>query len=130
MKLLSISSINFFQHQCVKSVSIWKYSRLHFSRNFLHLDWIRRDAEYLSVFGPNAGKCRKNADQNDSQYTHFLCSACHGSNWWRTSWNLSSVLINFFSCMPVCRDIPHSFHILIFKMPKIQRTEASFSIAT
>ena len=23
----------------------------------LHSDWIRRDAEYLSVFSPNAGKC-------------------------------------------------------------------------
>ena len=24
---------------------------------FLHLDWIRRDTPYLSVFSPNAGKC-------------------------------------------------------------------------
>ena len=27
-------------------------------RIFLHLDWIRRDTEYLSVFNPNAGKYR------------------------------------------------------------------------
>ena len=26
-------------------------------RIFLHLDWIRRDTPYLSVFSPNAGKC-------------------------------------------------------------------------
>ena len=29
---------------------------------------------YLSVFSPNAGKCGKNADQNNSEYVHFLCS--------------------------------------------------------
>ena len=27
---------------------------------------------YLSVFSPNAGKCGKNADQNNSEYGHFL----------------------------------------------------------
>ena len=30
---------------------------------------------YLSVFSPNAGKCRKNADQNNSEYGLFLRSA-------------------------------------------------------
>ena len=29
---------------------------------------------YLSVFSPNAGKCGKNADQNNSEYGHFLRS--------------------------------------------------------
>ena len=29
---------------------------------------------YLSVFSPNVGKCGKNADQNNSEYRHFLCS--------------------------------------------------------
>ena len=28
--------------------------------------------EHLSVFSPNAKKCRKNADQNNSEYGHFL----------------------------------------------------------
>ena len=28
----------------------------------------------LSVFSPNAGKCRKNADQNNSEYGNFLRS--------------------------------------------------------
>ena len=31
--------------------------------------------KYLSVFSPNAGKCGKNADQNNSEYGHFLRSA-------------------------------------------------------
>ena len=53
---------------CVKSVRIRSYSGLHFSHSFLHLDWIRRDTKYLSVFSPNAGKCGKNADQNNSEY--------------------------------------------------------------
>ena len=30
---------------------------------------------YLFVFSPNAGKCRKNADQNNSEYGLFLRSA-------------------------------------------------------
>ena len=32
------------------------------------------DTLYLSVFSPNAGKCGKNADQNNSEYGHFLRS--------------------------------------------------------
>ena len=28
--------------------------------------------KYLSVFSPNAGKCGKNADQNNSEYGHLL----------------------------------------------------------
>ena len=35
-----------------------------------HSDWIGRDAEYLSVFGPNAGK----SDHNNSKFGHFLRS--------------------------------------------------------
>ena len=30
--------------------------------------------EYLSVFSLNVGKCGKNADQNNSEYGHFLRS--------------------------------------------------------
>ena len=29
---------------------------------------------YLSVFSPNAGKCRENDNQNNSEYGHFLFS--------------------------------------------------------
>ena len=32
---------------------------------------------YLSVFSPNAGKCRKNADQINFEYGHFLRSDSH-----------------------------------------------------
>ena len=39
-------------------------------RIFSHLDWMRRDTEYLSVFSPNAG----NTDQNNSEYGFFLRS--------------------------------------------------------
>ena len=54
------------------------YSELFWPAFFPHLDWIRRDTEYmeyLSVFSPNAGKCGKNADQNSCEYVHFLRSA-------------------------------------------------------
>ena len=41
---------------CVKRFRIRSYSGPHSSQIFPHLDWIRRDTEYLSVFSPNAGK--------------------------------------------------------------------------
>ena len=59
---------------CVKRVRIQSYSDPHFSRIFPHLDWIWRDTEYLPVFSRNAGKCGKNADQNNSEYGLFLRS--------------------------------------------------------
>ena len=57
---------------CVKSVRIWSYSGPHFSSIFPHSNWIRRDTDYLFVFSPNAGKCGKNANQNNSEYGFFL----------------------------------------------------------
>ena len=62
------------QKHCVKTVRIRSYSGPHFPPIFPHLDWIRRDTEYLSVFSPNEGKCGKNVDQNNSEYGHFLRS--------------------------------------------------------
>ena len=49
------------------------YSGPYFSRIFPHSDWIRRDT--VSVISPNAGKCGKNADQNNSKYGLLLRSA-------------------------------------------------------
>ena len=46
----------------VKSVRIRSYSGPHYS------------TPYLSVFSPNVEKCRKNEDQNNSEYGHFLHS--------------------------------------------------------
>ena len=43
----------------IRSVRIRSHYGPHFSRIFPHLDWIRRDIPYLSVFSPNAGKCGK-----------------------------------------------------------------------
>ena len=63
----------------VKRVRIRSYSGPDFSRIFPHSDWIRRDTPYLSVFSPNAGKSGKNADQNNSEYGLFLCSAAVNS---------------------------------------------------
>ena len=67
-----------FLYQGLRVVSrtarIQSYSGPHFSHIFPHWDWIRRDTNYLSVFSPNAGKCKKNADQNNSKYGHFLRS--------------------------------------------------------
>ena len=44
----------------VQSYSVILFSRIH--------------TPYLSVFSPNAGKCRKNADQNNSEYRYILSS--------------------------------------------------------
>ena len=40
----------------------------------MHLHLFLLDTPYLSVFSPNAGKCGKNEDQNNSEYRHFLRS--------------------------------------------------------
>ena len=58
--------------QCVNTVGIRSYSGPHFSRILPNSDRIRRD--YLSVFSPNTGKWGKNAEQNNSEYGHFLHS--------------------------------------------------------
>ena len=55
-----------------KRVRIRSYSGPHFSRIVPHLDRIRRDTEYFSVLSPNAGKFRKNVDQNNSEYERLL----------------------------------------------------------
>ena len=59
---------------CVKNIRIWSYSGPHFSRISPHSDWIQTDTEYLFVFSLNAGKCGKNADQNNFAYGHLLRS--------------------------------------------------------
>ena len=58
----------------MKSLRIRSYFGPHFFRIFPHSDRIQRDTPYLSVFSSNAGKCGKNADQNNSEYGLFLHS--------------------------------------------------------
>ena len=53
------------------------YSELSWSTFFPHFPAFglnKKDTPYLSVFSPNAGKCGNNADQNNSEYRHFLRS--------------------------------------------------------
>ena len=87
--LLRVNLLHSQVHHCVKRVRIRNYSGQHFARIFsdLAIQWCdckncclslwRRylDTEYISVFTPNAGKCGKNADQNNSKYDFFLRSA-------------------------------------------------------
>ena len=53
----------------------WKVSVIGVTRGgiFPHSKWIRRDTEYISVFSPNAGKCRPE---------HFLRSGIVAFIWW------------------------------------------------
>ena len=59
------------------------FSELLWSAFFPHLPTIRRGTEYLSVFSLNAGKCGKNADQNNSKHGHFLHSVYECNNWYK-----------------------------------------------
>ena len=67
-------------HNCVRPfllLTLHKkspYLELFCSVFFPHFPAFGLNTEYLSVFSPNAGKCGKNADQNYSEYGHFLCS--------------------------------------------------------
>ena len=52
------------------------YSELFWSAFFPYFPAFGLNTEkYGAVFSPNAGKCRKNADQKNSEYGHFLGSA-------------------------------------------------------
>ena len=75
---LTIFAKKTYHRHCVKSVRIRSYSGPHFSRIFTHSDWIRKDTPSLSVFSLNSGKCEENADQNNSEYRHFLRSEIFG----------------------------------------------------
>ena len=54
-------------HYCLKSVPFGAF----LVRIFPHLDWIRKDMEYLSVFRPNAEKC----GPEKLRIGNFSCSA-------------------------------------------------------
>ena len=43
-------------------------------QDWLNFPAIGLNTERYGVFGPNVGKCWKNADQNNSEYGHFLHS--------------------------------------------------------
>ena len=52
------------------------YSELFWSAFFTHFPAFELNTErYGEIFSPNAGKCVKNADQNNSEYGLFLRSA-------------------------------------------------------
>ena len=86
--LTSVKILVFQIYHCVKSVCIRSYYGPHFSSILPHsnseLFWstffpafscIRTEhGEILRIFSPNAGKWGKNADQNNSEYGHFLRS--------------------------------------------------------
>ena len=54
---ISWEHLEYQNMHCVRSVSIWNYSGLHFP----HSDSIRRDTSYLSVFSPNTGKWHRSS---------------------------------------------------------------------
>ena len=102
--------------------------------------WVEIVEFYYEVFHelPNSPFRRKG---NMKRFITLFCEAfinffnklfpkCHGSNWWRISWNLLPVLINFF--IPVCLSVEITCmgRSMTFKMSKIQQTKASFSVAT
>ena len=110
--LLYITHYCCHQH-CVKCFRIRSYFGPHFPRIFRHSDWIRRDTKYLSVFSPNAGKCGKNVDQNNSGYRHFLRSAKEIESFWinlKVSKSVKNLLIIFtptisYFCRKVLKKI-------------------------
>ena len=77
----TITKRRFFEIlHCVKSVRIRSYSAPHFSPVFQDSNWIRKDTSYVFVFSPNAGKCGKNADQNNCKYGNFYAVLLHKRN--------------------------------------------------
>ena len=103
-------------HNCVKSLCIRSYSVRHFSRIFPHSDWIRRDAEYHSVFSSNAGKCGKNVDQNNSECGQFLRSAQYTYSYTKICNDLQNciIVILVMHSLNITLLILHYFSVPIF----------------
>ena len=53
-----------------------KYTKMKLIAAFISLPSfsLHIKCPYTELFSPNAGKCGKNADQNNTEYGHFLCS--------------------------------------------------------
>ena len=119
---------------CVKSVCIRSYSGQHFSRIFPHSDWIRRDTLYFSVFSANVGKCRKNTDQNNSEYGHFLRSVYFQRSHFFTlpsnyfdeavTWEQLFLQTSYF-CKGLLFQNSHFFAAVIFSKELLSQSEIS-----
>ena len=108
---------NFIPLHRVKSVRIRSYSELHFSRIRTEYGAIP-STEYPSVFSPNAGKCGKNADQNNSEYGLFLRSICKSIKWFGGIRCMISLIFIFKWCLLAYRHnfcVPHFLEIFIVK---------------
>ena len=86
------------------------YSELFWSVFFTHSDWLRRNTMYHSVVNLNAGKCGKNADQNNSEYGHFLRSV-HNKD---SKFNFTFLTNNHFSKQDMPSTIREVFLIWWF----------------
>ena len=78
---------------------------------------------------------------NMKRFITFFCEAfinffnkffliCHGSNWWRISWNFRLFSSVFLFLVSPSVEIAHMGRSMTFKMSKIKGTKASFFIAT
>ena len=74
---------------------------------------------YLSLFSPNAGKYGKNADQNNSEYWHFLRSGKQ-SNFSTFSENISQLNTAFMKEMKFTIAL---IYLMIFQIKKNRFTE-------
>ena len=72
MKRITLDSFKNYINLSLRKKS--PYSELFWSAFLPHFPAFRLNTEYLSVFSPNAGKCGKNVDQNNSEYGQFLRS--------------------------------------------------------
>ena len=76
-------------------------------RIFLHLDWIRRDTPYLSVFSPNAGNYGPEKLRIQTLFTQ-----CLANNWLCCCWDCMKVSINcccycWYSCLLLIHLLHH-----------------------
>ena len=117
---------------CLKGVRIWSYSGPHFSCIFPLSNWIQRDT--LSVFSSNAGKCRKNTDQNNSEYGHFLRSVYFQRSHFFTlpsnyfdeavTWEQLFLQTSYF-CKGLLFQNSHFFAAVIFSKELLSQSEIS-----
>ena len=63
-----------YKHFNLVTITAWKLSvfRVFLVHIFSHSDWIWRDAEYLFIFSPNAGKCGAEKLQIQTLFTQWI----------------------------------------------------------
>ena len=84
---------------------------------------LNSETKYLSVFSPNAGKCGKNADQNNYENGHFLRSAILAGSCYTYFCHVKKVISLHYpsGCQLICAPRNANCKVMIYKERPVLR---------